>query len=136
GLALQRVAQRLQLADQLVDLLHRSPGHALEQLVDIVGDEIAVALRLAADADNVAADEFADFPFDFRLRRRVDFGGLTRLEKGHDGTPVQRPSGPNSTDPFPPENVTTSRANGVRAVAFARSCPIPKCLCWRHFLGL
>ena len=31
----------------------------------------------------ILSDEFADFPFDFRLRRLVDFGGLTRLDQCH-----------------------------------------------------
>src|SRR5215467_4865297 len=91
GLALQRVAQRLQLSDEFVDLLHRSPCHSLQQLVDVVGDQLAVALRLAPNAHNVAAHEFADFPFHFRLRRGLDFGGLTRLQKAHGWYPRSAP---------------------------------------------
>src|SRR5262245_25372938 len=91
GLALQRVAQRLQLSDEFVDFLHRSPCHSLQQLVDVVGNQLAVALRLAPNAHNVAAHEFADFPFHFRLRRGLDFGGLTRLQKAHGWYPRSAP---------------------------------------------
>src|SRR5262249_43801960 len=94
------------------------------QLVDVVGDKLAVALRLAANADDVTADEFADLAFYFHLRQRIDLGGFTRLEKAHDGYPrsAPHPCGQNSTGYFPHENVTTSRPNKIRAVAFARSC--------------
>src|SRR5919106_1816965 len=56
-----------------------------------VFDEFAVALGLAPQAYDVTANEFADFPFHFRIRRRVDFGGLTRLEKAHDWYPRSAP---------------------------------------------
>src|SRR5262245_37522523 len=91
GLALQRIAQRLQLGDELVDFLHRRPCYPLQELVDVVGHQVAVALRLAPNAHYVAADEFADFPFHFRFRRGLDFGGLTRLEKGHNRYPRSAP---------------------------------------------
>src|SRR5215467_10533766 len=91
GFALQRITQRLQLGDELVDFLHRRPCYPLQELVDVVGDQFAVALRLAPNAHDVAADEFADFPFHFRFRRGVDFGGLTRLEKGHSWYPRSAP---------------------------------------------
>src|SRR5262249_41606151 len=52
GLALQRVAQRLQLSDEFVDFLHRSPCYPLQELVDVVGNQLAIALRLAPNAHN------------------------------------------------------------------------------------
>src|SRR5438128_1554427 len=91
GLALQRITQRLQLGDELVDFLHRRPCYPLQELVDVVGHQFAVALRLAPNAHYVAADEFADFPFHFRFRRGLDFGALTRLENGHSRYPRSAP---------------------------------------------
>src|SRR5262245_30579409 len=98
GLGLQHVAQGLQLADELLDLLHRRACYPLQQLPDICGYHLAVALRLPPQAGrNVAAHEVADFPFHFRLPRRLDVGGLTRLEKGHVRYPRSAPCGLGST---------------------------------------
>src|SRR5215510_253160 len=79
----QHLTQRLQLADQLVDLLHRGAGHALQQRADITRDHLALALRLTPKGGNVAPHELADFPFHRRFHPRLVVGRLTCLDQGH-----------------------------------------------------
>src|SRR6516165_7585082 len=110
---LQHLPQRLQLGDQLVELLHRGAGHALAQVADIARYHFAVVLGLPPLGCNVAADEFADFPFHLRLdclaglNRFVRF--LARFHECHVDFPVCTPVWRFPSLQLPHDNVTASR---------------------------
>src|SRR5262249_24839376 len=76
-LVAQHAAPRPPLADQRVDLLPRGAGYPLQRRADIAGDHLAVGLRRPPQSGDVAAYEFADFPFHGRFRRLVHLGRLT-----------------------------------------------------------
>ena len=62
-LLFEQCAQRLQLGNEAIDLLHRVTGHALQQCLDAVGEQFAVSLGRPSEARAVRLDEFAHFRF-------------------------------------------------------------------------
>src|SRR5712691_6032667 len=81
ALALQRLAQDLELDDDIVEGLDRVARHPTQQKAETVLHDVAILLRLPPPRRKLAAAELAGLRC--RPRRSVELGGLERPEEFH-----------------------------------------------------
>jgi hypothetical protein len=76
ALTLQLFPQHLQVVDDPIHFLHRIPRHTLQQQIEIADRRLSIIRRFPLRLHDVAAHQFADFPFRISYER-LGFTGLT-----------------------------------------------------------